>query len=308
MPNGRGKAFTLIELLVVVGIILILVAISAPLMSAALRDVQRAHCASNLNQLNELLAMATPSAYPPGGTTPADWSPSILGKLDDPNSLTCPAADKDSPTNPAGQSWATCSYAYVGNLDPTYPCTHCGDGKRLWKLYWSGVDYTGGHKDGARDTDESTFSKANGYELSDNALFDASKAGAGEPADPTIPDHQDLGYFSGLRSPTERALRQVPGRRDDGRGRPLMMDIVVLTQKPAGAGSWRLAHTAITKADRAAGILFTNHCNTSAASKKDWGINVLYTTGSVQWKTWGELRFQVRAPHADGTTNHSYYY
>ena len=312
MPNGRNRAFTLIELLVVVGIILILVAISVPIIGAALRAAQQAHCASNLGQLNKLITMAAQNAYPPGGTTPADWSPSILGKLDNPDSLTCPAADEHSPTDPADQSWATCSYAYVGNLYPTYPCTHCSDGKRLWKLYWSGVDYTGGHEDGGRDTDDSTFSKANGYELSDNVAFDASKAGAGEPADPTIPDHQDLGYFSGLRSPTERALRQVPGRRESSGGRPLMMDIVVLTQKPAatgaGAGAWRFAHTDITEADKAAGILFANHCNTPAASKKGWGINILYTGGSVQWRTWDELRFQVRAPHADGTTDHSYYY
>jgi len=323
MRANRPRAFTLIELLVVVAIILILVGIGVPMISAVMRGVNRARCAKNLSQLGQLITMnrvktgqpggSTTAGYPAGGRTPAAWSVAILGKSHTRGVLTCPEADEHSPTNPSTQPWAVSSYAYVGNLNPTYACTHCADGKHLWRLYWSGVDHTGGHQDGVRATDDGTFARANGYALSDNVAFDPSKAGAGEPADPTVPDHQDLGHFSPYRHVADRALRQVPDGLDDtSAARPLLMDIVVLSQRPAATGggalAWEKAHLDVTNGDRDAGIFFANHCNTSASSKTDWGVNIYYTSASVQWKPWAELRFQVRAPHADGVMSHYYFY
>jgi len=311
MPANRPRALTLIELLVVVTIILILVAIGVPFLGSPGIVGDRVKCAKNLRQIGMLIAVNRARTNAPGGQTPADWPLSILGKLDSPEILACPAADEHSPTNPSGQSWAACSYAYLGNLNPTYECTHCDDSEQLWRLYWSGVDYTGGHSDGARSTDDSTFSQANGYRLSDNVVFDKSKVGQGEPPTPTIPDHQDLGYFSPHRPPTERALRQVPDGTDSG-PRPLLADIVILTQRPASAGAgplaWQFANRFITPDEQEAGILFANPCNTSAESKKGWGINVYYSNHAVRWKKWDELRFQVKAPDVVGATSHYYFY
>lgn len=311
MHITRPRAFTLIEVLIVVAIILILVVIGAPLIASMMRHANRLECAGNLGQLGRFILANRAATLQPGGQTPADWSLTILGSLDDPDILTCPAANDSSAVDPSAQPWATCSYAYLGNLSPTYECPHCGGTKRLWRLYWSGVTYIGGHNDAGRSTNDSTFSSTKGYQLSDNLVFNKSKAASGEPNVPAIPDHQDIGYFSPHVPPTERALRQVPDGTAAG-PRPLLADIVVLTQKPASAGAgplaWQFANRFVTSEEVEAGILFANHCETSAKSKKDWGANVYYTNNAVRWKKWDELRFQVKAPNVAGATSHYYFY
>ncbi len=309
MRRARANGFTLIELLVVVAIILILVGAMVALIAAFLGPINRTECASNIRQIGTLLiaASTTTGKYPAAGETPADWDTAVLGRIEKPGILVCPAAAEGAEHNPAEQPWATCSYAYFGNLSPTVECAHCTGGERLWRLVWSGVDYTGGHRDGARNTDNSAFSKANGYDLADNVVFDPSKVDAGEPADPTIPDHQDLGYFGPAREPAGRALRAVPRNVGASPARPLLMDIVVLTQQPAAAGSWKTAHRDVTDADKAASRFFSNHCNTSARTKKDWGINIYYTNGTVGWKTWDDLRLQVLAPDIAGDDCHYFH-
>ncbi len=312
MHTSRPRAFTLIELLIVVSILLILATIAAPIIASLLRDADRVQCTKNLRELGRLITTNRAAAkLPQGGQTPADWPLSILGKLDERNILTCPASDEGAPTDPASQPWATCSYTYLGNLTPTYDCAHCGGDKQIWKLYWSGVYYIGGHNDAGRSTNDDTFTSTKGFRLSDNLLFDESKVDSGEPNVPAIPDHQDLGHFKSYKPLNQRALRQVPDGTDTG-PRPLFADIVVLTQRPASAGSgplaWESANRFVTSDDKDAGILFANHCETSAGSKTDWGINAYYTTTEVQWKKWDELRFQVKAPDADGSTSHHYFY
>ena len=312
MHTNRPRAFTLIELLIVVAIILILVAIGAPIVASMQRRADRLECAKNLRELGRLItANRTAEMLPKGGQTPADWPLSILGNLDSREILTCPAPDTGAPTDPASQPWATSSYVYLGNLTPTYECSHSGGSKQIWKLYWSGVYYIGGHNDGGRNTNDDTFASTKGYRLSDNLMFDKTEADSGEPNTPAIPDHQDLGHFKTYKPLDRRALRQVPDGTDTG-ARPLLADIVVLTQRPASAGAgplaWQFANRFVTGDDKDAGILFANHCETSAGSKTDWGINVYYTDSTVQWKKWDELRFQVKAPDVDGATSHYYFY
>jgi prepilin-type N-terminal cleavage/methylation domain-containing protein len=302
MRDQRG--FTIIELLVVITIIIALAGIGFPLIKEALSTADRVECSNNLHQMGLWIiheAVKT-GRYPAGGDTPADWGPAgsaMTADLGTLRILQCPSA-KSGDTNPT--QWSTYSYAYVGNLNPTYTCNcdNCGDdpGNRIWSLYWSGVDYTGDH-------DRSNVSTFKNMELSDNIVWNPDGVDEGEPTDqPTVPVHLDgseYGKFHSddkLKFRTQRALRQAPQSPEDNQSNlPLAFDIAVLKSKPSGA-SWPDAHMAITPANKY-DHLYTNHCN---GSRRDWGINILYTNQSVQWKPWEKLRFQVKAG------NHYYYY
>ena len=254
--------------------------------------------------------------------SPAEWADvhqRLLSSLDiEDNTITeCPSAD-DSPLKP---SWTTCSYIYLGSPAVTFQCqcTTCGvdDGYRdIWRWFWSGVQYhddhnayIDGHTEGTRNSSNSAAFKGidlRGLPLADNVRFTPPK-----PNDiPTIPIHQDTDTF-GDRERTyreNRALRAMPGTPSEHKGNPpIVADIVVFRTTDASDlpiysdTSWKStemgkyvgsAPIPITEVvDR--NMLYANHCLTSASSMKDWGINVFYSAGNVQWKPWNTLRFQV---------------
>ena len=300
MGLDRSTGFTVIELLVVVVIIATLAMLATPILSDMWRSADQVTCANNLRQIGLWLINRSirDGAYPAGGSHPGGWQNTynlVIGSLGNASIAQCPATPKNSRINPT--IWSTCSYAYLGNLNPTYTCTcsKCGEeGKKIWQLYWSGVDYTGGHKtEAGTNTDKDVFKD---YKLSDNIVFNPTAVDEGEPSNPTCPVHLDTEKFHEDDRPkdrSQRALRELPATPEDNRGGvPLLVDIVVLRQRPSAAPSWEYAHRYITDENRDA-CLYANHSNTSAARKKDWGINVLYADQSVRWKEWEALRFQV---------------
>jgi prepilin-type N-terminal cleavage/methylation domain-containing protein len=330
MQTYRPRAFTLIELLVVIALILILVSISVPIIGEIQSLGDRAKCASNLKQIGiDLIASALKfewrgaHKFPEGGQHPGDWGDAAAVISDD-RLLTCPAPDPQSPFNPKTNA-TTYSYGYVGNLTPVYVCgcSSCNGEKRIWKLYWAGVDYTGDHQDtnhpgGSRDTN---WSGVTNCTLSANLRFQDGDRHIddGEPTVPTVPVHQDdvdLGKFGGsdrAKFRTERALRQVPETAEDqADDLPLAFDLCILhaahsniaSDLPSGASSWETAHTYVTP-DNKTDLLWGNHCDSSASSKDGWGANILFCSGSVKWKDWEELRFQVMA--YPGTTSSDRY-
>jgi len=56
--------------------------------------------------------------------------------------------------------------------------------------------------------------------------------------------------------------------------------------------SWKASEVGITKANKSH-VLLANHCNAPVRKSSEWGVNVYYADGSVRWKPWEELRFQV---------------
>lgn len=331
MNRRAPKAFTLLEMLVVITIILILASLAFPVLMGMNRRMKRVKCASNLKQcgtwiLDEALARG---ALPRGSgsrISPGQWGSvytDMIAAMPNHDVAKCPSAKNNSmnPRQDAG-GWASCSYAYVGYLSPTYTCTcdACETGKEVWSLYWSGVNYTGDH-------DETNFDKFADLELADNLRFDEDRVDASEAGDPTVPEHQDTEAFSSSdreKDRSLRALREIPEVPEDlTRKLPLLMDILVwkadtfadidAAMSAADPGSsnwaWKASDLDITESNKYDN-LYANHCNTSASSKKEWGINVFYSDGSVQWKDWDELRFQVmnRRVEADNDDHHLYFY
>lgn len=317
MTGPRTRAFTLIELLVVISIILILVAAVVPVLNSIWQRADVLQCKNNMKQIGLWFIQEAIShrAYPDSSDrySPGEWGTihtillRSLGSRD--NTITaCPSA-KDSPLIPV---WATCSYAYVGSPAVTFECrcsscvTADAGMKRIWRWFFSGVQYQKDHSalingrtEGTGGTD---FIQLRGLPLADNVFF---KLDSGTP---TIPYHQDTDTFEDRERTylDNRALRALPGTPADHRaGQPLVADILAfrttsLNDLPeASDTSWTANemakyHTAgeITDENKV-GMLYANHCTTSASSKKDWGINVFFSTGNVVWKSWDEIRFQV---------------
>ena len=336
MFNIRTKAFTLLELLVVVVIILILVAVLLPVVNEAWRHAEVVKCKNNLRQVGAwfMQEAVRNHMYHSGGenrTSPGVWpdihqllvnsfgSQATAGVHDITH---CASSKADSLLRPA---WATCSYAYVGNMNMTYTCTStaCGCGKEVWRLYWAGVNYTGDH---SSDDAGGNFDKFKGMwpdNLADNLIFLEKSADPGEGQDtegnpiPTIPDHQDAESFGdGDRRKFRdlRALRAVPVTISDNRSnRPLLMDILVYRTTgtadlpSASSTSWKAADLPLDPDDNT-GVLYANHCSTSVANKKGWGINIFYSSGNIAWKNWDELRFQVMAKNKADDVYDSYFY
>jgi len=291
MRYGK-RAFTLLELLVVITIILILAGMGAAWIGDAKRSAKKAKCASNMRQIGlcliEMALKPNPlpckglEEYPYGGSEPGLWDPATFSAVkaalgDEARVLTCPAA---RPTSPDHSDWASCSYAYLGNLAPTYTCT-CDactsgghEGQEIWTLYWAGVDYTGGHQDDGRDTDFSDFKE---FERPPNIVFTGDDQ-------PTVPEHLDLGRWR-----TQRRLRELPHAMESKTPNvPLLMDLVVLTELPSGDSPPDKSHMNITEANKD-DLLYASHCRTGAGRKRDWGMNVFYTGGNVVWIHWSEL-------------------
>ena len=315
----RAEGFTLIELLIVITVILILASISIPVMTKIWRDAEVVKCRSNLSQLGKLiLASSTVSGYYPGNPMHLDaWGPGqwdavfddLVARGDrDTRIGDCPSSKTGSPTDPRKSTgkFSSCSYAYMGALTPTYVC-YCSswcktEGRDIWRLYWSGVDYGGAvsyHK--AADGSNLDFHTFKSLPLADNLKWQANRSDPTENTWPTVPDHQDLapmGPSDVRKEEYRRALKAIPRTPEDHKSQlPLLMDILVYkgTARPrpaSGATEWKAKSLSITNANKAT-VLYANHCSTSATSKTDWGINIFYTNGSVQWKTWDQLRFQV---------------
>jgi len=315
MRQRPGSGFTLIELMVVIAIIAVLMSIIVVLLETFTDTARRAQCASNLNQMGKWLVMKAmkSTTYPEGGKSPGHWADTfglMASELRTSDISRCPAADLAAPDNPKAHG-TTCSYAYVGNLNPTYTCkcSECGEdpGKKIWSLVWSGVLYTGNH-------DRDNISTFMSYKLSDNLRWNSDAADEDESkTQPTVPEHLDYEKFSTkdrVKFRDQRALRQVPTSMSDKGGQmPLMMDLVIMIAKPSGVLSWTQAHNYVTESNRY-DTLWANHCGTSATKKKNWGCNILYTNHSVKWKDWKELRFQVMVRKEDvgGGSDQYYFY
>jgi prepilin-type N-terminal cleavage/methylation domain-containing protein len=195
----RRPGFTIIELLVVISIILILAGIAVPVISGMFRVSGVAQCANNLRQIGLTLLTEVPKrrgVFPPGGRNPAELTASFLSLFPDPRILVCPAADSEAPTTPNP------SYMYVGNLNPTYDCacsqcaTSEAGSRKIWSLYWVGVDYTGGHQE---DFDTDWVSLMPGAVEIQEYSFESSThrvrpvVGWNSPDDRVIPLANDVG-------------------------------------------------------------------------------------------------------------------
>jgi hypothetical protein len=266
--------------------------------------------------------------YPSGGTDPL--SASLAGMVDDPRILECPARDEDSYAYYAGSSYmymAGFSFNATSTSGPFYECK-CEDCKtaeaghrKIWKLYWSGVDYPSktypGHTASNHDGASEDFKD---LPLADNILFQNTlranidpivasptegNAADWEPQEPTIPAHQDTEKFhtyDAVKFRTQRALRMVPETPEDASANiPIAADVCFLlfdpwmdrTTKPEW---WNYHRTELNSYDDMEKHLRANHVSGSGSSKSSWGVNVLYADCSVRWKTWEDIRFQVLDP------------
>ena len=330
MMSGRTKAFTLIELLVVVVIILILVAVMVPVLTKVWKGAEVVQCKNNMKQVGLWFVQeaVTNRMYHSGGsgrTGPGNW-PDIhallLTSLKTPKITHCASVKENSPLR--ANAWATCSYAYLGNAAVTYSCkcSTCGDnpGKQVWRFYWSGVDYKGDHGNTDAGGD---LNGLKGLPLADNLVFLESSVDADEANTPTIPEHQDTDQFATgdvKKFRDIRALRALPVSPADHRSnQPILCDFAVyrtgnftFTGAPTSSTtSWKATDLddIITEQNKV-GLLFANHCVTSATGKNGWGINVFYSSGNIAWKRWDELRFQVMARKvpSDDDKHHWYFF
>lgn len=333
MRHSRRSGFTLIELLVVISVILILVAIMTPVVIQIWAFVDVMNCKNNLRSMGMWFVQESlKGKYDTGGREPGDWGMAFNRMTQYSNSALgdCPSVGKNNPMDPRKNSgrWATCSYAYLGNLSPTYLCS-CADwcakqqggGQYIWSLYWSGVDYGGL----LPHTPDKALHNFKSLPLADNLSWKSDKSDTGEGTQgpktpqPTIPDHQDTAPFHSadiVKFDSDLALREIPVTPADARGSvPLMMDIVVF--KPSDASllpattvtSWKATNLNISDTNKNQ-VLYANHCKSSATTKKDWGINIFYLNGSVQWKKWEDLRFQVMSKDSaiDSGAYHCYFF
>jgi hypothetical protein len=272
-----------------------------------------AKCQNNLRQIGFAITQKSLSdgRYPSGGTDPL--SASLAGMVDDPRILECPAQEPDSPT------LAPRSYIYLANLDEAYyecECSSCAGTdvghKRIWKLYWSGVNYAGDHQQ------DSTVFKD--LPLADNILFQNTlranidpivasptegNAAHWEPRVPTVPVHQDTEKFhtyDAVKFRTQRALRMVPETPEDASANiPIAADACFLlfnawADLTSQTEWWNYHRTGLDSYGAMEDHLRANHVSGSGSSKSSWGVNVLYADCSVRWKTWEDIRFQVLDP------------
>jgi len=218
----------------------------------------------------------------------------------------------------------------MGHLTPTYVCQDtvwCRGraGNEIWRLFWSGVDYEGGggvtHLMEGSTTAALTYNKLKGLKLADNLDWRIDKKDSGEASVPTIPEHQDIVAMHANDIPkydTTRALRELPMTAEDTTRRlPLFMDILIyrfpnfndVPSHSAANSTWKASDLSITDSNKAS-VLYANHCNGSASKKRDWGINIFYTNGMVEWKPWDELRFQVMEKNVarDDNATHCYFF
>ncbi len=329
MSTARRRGFTLIELLMVVVVIAILVAVALPVLFKILSDAEIVQCQGRLKNVGTWFIAeavvprnrAYPAGHPTQRTSPGRWPTihsELISSLKTEEITRCPSVKPESPLS--SDVWSTCSYAYVGNMNLMYSCTcsECGsDGKDVWRLYWSGVDYTGDHGDADAG---GNLNKLKGLPLADNLVFLRGSVDGDEPTSPTIPDHQDTAVFTSDDRPVkfrdQRALRAIPMTpADHNRSVPLVLDILVYrttgtTGFPtSSATSWKASDLDITETNKY-DVLYANHCNTSATNKRDWGINIFYSNGQVKWKGWDDLRFQVTVKKVveDANKYHSYFY
>ncbi len=314
MVTTIRRGFTLIELLIVISIILILASLGLIVARPIWTFADRAECANNMRQIGtELVQLATESGrFPSGGDHPGAWGSDArvyrqVNRRIPSEVMTCPASDSSQPTHP---QFSACSYIYLGNLAPTYvcECSECIDdegdeGSPIWTIHWSGVDYADGHE----RSGDYTSPDLSGLRLADNLRFNPAESERSNPSHPIVPDDLQMN-----RDRSRRALRQTPYWAHDESSVPLLADIVVLTEKPAGS-SWEDAHTKITEANRYQITFYANHVPGSANSKTSWGAHVLFASGSVVWRDWDELRFQLRVPTSaryggDGNGEDHYYF
>lgn len=327
----RATCFTLLELLVVIAVIVILVAMLYPVLMDVIRRANNVKCMNNLKGIGIYIQQQAIKLnhYPLGGSEPGEWDTTfalMTGAFHDTRVGNCPGIKKNSPIDPRKTmlGWSTSSYAYVGSLSPTFVC-QCSawcktSGKRIWALYWAGVDYGGVTTTHTRTGAPWPYSTIKTWKLADNLKWDATRVDTSESAtQPTIPDNQDTDVFHGkdvVKYDTLSALRQIPETIEDHTANlPLVMDMVVIKPTVLPTNStvgyiWYATSVSIPDETTKKTLLWANHCDTSAVSKKDWGINVYYTNGTVVWKDWKELRFQVMSQQTsvDGGKIHCYFY